>query len=681
MAKKNKKKSVLSGTLSKHKKGFGFVDAGDDEDIFIPREAMNGAMDGDLVEIDLLPPYMWDRRREAIVVRIIERAVSSIAGTFRSRRNGGVVMPERGNAEKIYIDKGKEHGARDGDKVSVLITEYPDRKRGARGEITEIIARKGEAGGDITALVRAYDVPVRFPKKVIMEADRAADMPVLPPSDDSGCDKYVRKDDRRDLRAKTVFTIDGADAKDFDDAVSCELNEKGNYVLGVHIADVSHYVREGSALDREAAERGTSIYLPDRVIPMLPEQLSNGICSLNPREDRLTMTCEMEIDRNGNVVRHDIYESIICSSERLVYDDISRILDDTDADELKKRYSGIYEDLMLMGRLQKILNKKKKARGSIDFDLKEAEIVLDKRGVPVDIHPAERGTANMMIEEFMLLANETVAEHFYHMDIPFIYRIHEKPELTKMRELELYLAGFGLSLRGKGNQGHSPGGSVSPMDMAGLLEQIKGRPYENAVASVMLRSMQKAAYDPVCEGHFGLALKYYCHFTSPIRRYPDLMIHRIIKETIHGELDGKRTDALSSKVATAADTSSFCERRAIELEREVEDMKKTEYMSYHLGEEYEGIISGVTPFGLFVQLENTVEGLVRYENIGDDYYEYDERSHTASGMSTGRKFSIGNRLEIKVMRADVHSKEIDFLLTGPSPGWDSRMRGRSLRRR
>ena len=692
MAKKEKKKgSVLKGTLQKHKNGYGFVDAGGEEDIFIPPDGMNGAMNGDVVEIDLLPPYMWDRRPEAIVTRVRERAVSEIIGTFYRRKNYGFVVPEGGHsADDIFVEKKNIGEASGGDKVVCEIVKYPEGRDKPEGRITEIIGRKGEAGSDITAMCRSYGVSMQFPKKALDEARAVSSIPV----------SREQESARRDLRQLTVFTIDGADAKDFDDAVSCSRNEKGNYVLGVHIADVSHYVREKSSLDKEAAARGTSIYLPDRVIPMLPFELSNGICSLNPREDRLTLTCEMEIDGTGKVINHDIYESVICSHERLVYEDVTAILDfaaeggtadkpgeaaeggRTDkpgdasdneqsdvksqkgswknderktAQRLTKKYSHIYDDLILMGELARVLEKKRKSRGSIDFELEESKIVLDDRGVPVFVGARERGTANKMIEEFMLLANETVAEHFCHMQIPFVYRVHERPELEKINELDLFLSGFGIRM-GKG------AGEIRPADLADILRQIKGRPFENAVSTVMLRSMQKAAYDPECKGHFGLALRYYCHFTSPIRRYPDLMIHRIIKEQLHGMIDAKRAGQLGRKTGSVADTSSFCERQALELERDVEKMKKAEYMSHHIGEEADGIISSVTTFGVFVQLDNTVEGLVRYEDIGDDFYDFDERHYCATGRNLGRKFAIGDKVHVKVRTVDLESYEVYFVM-------------------
>lgn len=653
---------MLWGTLQKHKNGYGFVDIGADEDIFIPFEGMNGAMDGDLVEIDLLPEYYSYRRREAIVTGIRERAVREIIGTFYRRKRFGFVVPEgRHSADDVFIDKKYFGDAASGDKVAVKIIKYPTRRDSAEGKITEIISRKGSPGGDITALVRSYGIPVKFSRKVLEEADAV-----------SGVPPAMEIDGRRDLRHITTFTIDGADARDFDDAVSISKKENGNYVLGVHIADVSHYVREGSKLDREAADRGTSVYLLDRVIPMLPEKLSNGICSLNPREDRLTLSCEMEIDDKGRIISHEIFESIICSKYRLVYEDISMIMDSEPEENgpekkepgrarkhlemLRQKYADIYTDIMMMKDLAGLLERRRQIRGSIDFDLEESNIKLDSCGIPIDVGVAERGSANKMIEEFMLAANETVAEHFCHMETPFIYRVHDRPELTKMEELALFLSGFGIRIEGKP-------GNVNPAQLAGILERVKGRPYENVVSTVLLRSMQKALYDPECRGHFGLALRYYCHFTSPIRRYPDLFIHRVIKEYLNGRNDHKKARSMSRKAATAADTSSFCERQAIELERDVMDMKKAEYMTYHIGEEYDGVISGVTSFGIFVQLENTIEGLIRYEDIGDDYYDLDQKHYCAIGRTYGRKFTLGDKAHIRVKSVDMDEHEVNFVFS------------------
>ena len=712
--KSKKKRSVLYGTLQKHKNGYGFVDIGAKKEIFIPFEGINGAMDGDLVEIELLPEYLFSeyyaaRRREAMIIGIKERAVKEVIGTFYRKKDYGFVVPEgRHSVDDIYVEKKNFAGAASGDKVVCTIISYPLRWESAIGKITEIISRKGSPGGDITALVRSCGVPVRFSQKVLDEADAVSS---IPPA--------MELEGRRDLRHLTTFTIDGADARDFDDAVSISKKDNGNYLLGVHIADVSHYVREGSKLDREALNRGTSIYLPDRVIPMLPERLSNGICSLNPREDRLTLSCEMEIDDNGRIISHDIFESIICSKHRLVYEDITMLMDNdhtamdreymmgnhpishkTDKhlsqmddrqnsekykkqmkklrqnsekdkrqleklrqnsekykkqlEMLRQKYRDIYKDIMMMKDLAGLLERKRQIRGSIDFDLEESEIKLDNCGIPVEVGVAERGSANKMIEEFMLAANETVAEHFFHLDIPFIYRIHERPELTKMQELTPFLSGFGIGIEG------GPG-DVKPAQLAGILERIKGRPYENVVSTVLLRSMQKALYSPECKGHFGLALKYYCHFTSPIRRYPDLFIHRVIKEQLRGGLDQKRARSLTRKADTAADTSSFCERQAIELERDVMNLKKAEYMKHHIGEEYDGVISGVTSFGIFVQLENTIEGLVRYEDIGDDYYDLDQRHYCSIGRRWGRKFTLGDKVRIKVKSVDVDQHEVNFV--------------------
>ena len=472
----------------------------------------------------------------------------------------------------------------------------------------------------------------------------------------------VRQEDiqnRKDLRGKHIFTIDGADSKDFDDAVSLDILPNGNYMLGVHIADVSHYVKEDGPLDKEALKRGTSVYLLNQVIPMLPKALSNDICSLNPYEDRLTLSVDMELTPEGTMVNHEIYESVIRSAARFVYDDVSDLLEDGKW-QLGKKYEPFQDDLFAMHKLAVKLEEKRRERGSIDFDLDESEIRLNDKGIPVSVEIAERRSANKMIEEFMLLANETVAEHFYWMEVPFLYRVHEKPETEKLEKLKIFLRSFGIMLRGNRS-------SIHPRAISSILEQVKGKTCENVVSSVTLRSMQKAYYSTSCEGHFGLALKYYCHFTSPIRRYPDLMIHRIIKEVLHHGVDGKLTKHFAKAAAEAADISSAAERKAIEAEREVEKMKKAEYMSYHIGEVFDGIISGVTGFGLYVQLENTVEGLVRIDSLYDDYYDYDAEQYLLKGRRNGKVYKLGDTVRIFVDNVNTDRGEIDFLLADFSP--------------
>lgn len=644
---KQKKRNIIRGELTKHRKGFGFVISEDiDEDIFISASSMNGAMDGDEVEVDLIPDYLWRESPEGIITRVLKRNTLEVAGTFERSKKFGFVIPEsRKFKEDIFVRKKDFSGARRGDKVVVSITRYPDKYNSAEGRITEIISRFGQPGGDIKAIARSYDMRETFPSRVSAEAKAMKK-------------RGIRKEDlegRRDLRGKKIFTIDGADSKDFDDAVSIERLKNGNYMLGVHIADVAHYVKEGGPLDKEALKRGTSVYLLDQVIPMLPKALSNDICSLNPREDRLTLSVDMEVTPQGVVVNHDIYESVINSCERLVYDNISDLLEKGD-EKMAKRYENIKEELFMMKELAAVLSQKRRERGSLDFDLDESYISLDERGVPVSVEIAQRRTANKLIEEFMLLANETVAEHFYWMEIPFVYRVHEKPENEKIDSLKVFLQSFGIILKGSSD-------GIHPKAISSILEQVKGKSNENVVSSVTLRSMQKAFYSTACQGHFGLALKYYCHFTSPIRRYPDLIIHRIIKWSLKGGAVSKGAKYFAKAAENAAELSSAAERKAIEAEREVEKLKKAEYMTYHIGEEFDGIISGVTNFGLYVQLENTIEGLVKIESLYDDYYDYNQDKYALMGRRKNKVYKLGDKVRIFVKDVNMDRSEIDFLLT------------------
>lgn len=645
MIKKNKK-HVLTGTLSKHRKGFGFVTCEEiDQDVFIAPDSMGNAMDGDLVEIDLIPSYLWRSSPEAIITKVVNRKTTEVVGTFQKSKKFGFVVPEsKKYREDVFVKKKDFSGAQKGDKVVVQITKYPDRYNSAEGKITEIISRAGQPGGDIKAIARSYGMRETFPSRAAAEA------------------KAVRKkgvteeelENRKDLRNKKIFTIDGADSKDFDDAVSIELLDNGNYLLGVHIADVAQYVKEDGPLDKEALKRGTSVYLIDQVIPMLPKALSNDICSLNPSKDRLTLSVDMEVKPDGTVVNHEIYESVINSKERLVYDDISDLLEKNDQ-AVAEKYSHIKDELFMMNNLAVTLRKNRETRGSLDFDLDEAYITLDEQGLPDYIGIAERRTANKLIEEFMLLANETVAEHFYWMDSPFVYRVHEKPTTDKIEQLRTFLRSLGIMLKGNAD-------SIHPKAVRSVLEQAKGQTTENIVSSVTLRSMQKAFYSTTCEGHFGLSLKYYCHFTSPIRRYPDLMIHRIIKEWLHGADAGKLAKHFKKRVVEAAELNSASERQAVEAEREVEKLKKAEYMSYHVGEMFDGIISGVTGFGIYVQLPNTIEGMVRIDDLNDDYYDHIKEKYALQGRRTGKTYKLGDEVTIFVDRVDTDRREINFML-------------------
>lgn len=650
MAKK-KKRHTYTGILSKHRKGFGFVSCDEiEDDVFIAASSMHGAMNGDEVEIDLIPEYLWRDSPEAIITKVISRNTTEVVGTFDKSKKFGFVIPEsKKQKEDIFIRKKDFSGAKKGDKVVVQITRYPDQHNSAEGRICEIISRAGQPGGDIKAIARTYDMRETFPSRVNAEAKAMKRQGVR--------EEDIQK--RKDLRGRHIFTIDGADSKDFDDAVSLNILPNGNYLLGVHIADVSHYVKEDGPLDKEALKRGTSVYLLNQVIPMLPKALSNDICSLNPYQDRLTLSVDMELTPEGTLVNHEIYESVIRSAARFVYDDVSDLLEKGEW-SLGKAYEPFREDLLSMHKLALKLEEKRHERGSIDFDLDESEIRLNEKGIPVSVEIAQRRSANKMIEEFMLLANETVAEHFYWMEVPFLYRVHEKPETEKIESLKIFLRSFGILLRGNRS-------SIHPRAISSILQQVKGKPSENVVSSVTLRSMQKAYYSTSCEGHFGLALKYYCHFTSPIRRYPDLMIHRIIKAVLHHGVDGRLTKHFAKAAAEAADLSSAAERKAIEAEREVEKMKKAEYMSYHVGEVFDGIISGVTGFGLYVQLENTIEGLVRIDSLYDDYYDYDAEQYALKGRRNGKIYKLGDTARIFVDNVNTDRGEIDFLLAKFSP--------------
>ena len=650
MAKK-KKRHTYTGILSKHRKGFGFVACDEiEDDVFIATSSMHGAMNGDEVEIDLIPEYLWRDSPEAIITKVLSRNTTEVVGTFDKSKKFGFVIPEsKKQKEDIFIRKKDFSGAKKGDKVVVQITRYPDQHNSAEGRISEIISRAGQPGGDIKAIARTYDMRETFPSRANAEAKAMKRQGVR--------EEDIQK--RKDLRGKHIFTIDGADSKDFDDAVSLDILPNGNYRLGVHIADVSHYVKEDGPLDKEALKRGTSVYLLNQVIPMLPKALSNDICSLNPYQDRLTLSVDMELTPEGTLVNHEIYESVIRSAARFVYDDVSDLLEEGKW-SLGKKYEPFREDLLSMHKLALKLEEKRHERGSIDFDLDESEIRLNEKGIPVSVEIAQRRSANKMIEEFMLLANETVAEHFYWMEVPFLYRVHEKPETEKIESLKIFLRSFGILLRGNRS-------SIHPRAVSNILEQVKGKPSENVVSSVTLRSMQKAYYSTSCEGHFGLALKYYCHFTSPIRRYPDLMIHRIIKAVLHHGVDGKLTRHFAKAASEAAELSSAAERKAIEAEREVEKMKKAEYMSYHVGEVFDGIISGVTGFGLYVQLENTIEGLVRIDSLYDDYYDYDAEKYALKGRRNGKTYKLGDTARIFVDNVNTDRGEIDFLLAKFSP--------------
>ncbi len=636
---------MVLGTLSGTQKGFAFVRRQDGKtpDIFIAAGDLNGAMHGDLLYCKLTG-QQGGENPEGEVVKIIKRANDYIVGTFDSNAKFGFVTPDNPKLpQDVFIHREDFGAAKDGQKVVVKVTKWPQGRRNPEGVVSEVLGFIEEAGVDVLSVIRKYNLPEAFPQKVEREA--AAIAQDVPASAIAG---------RRDLRSELIITIDGADAKDLDDAVQVKKLDNGNYYLGVHIADVAHYVAENSKLDREALKRATSVYLIDRVIPMLPKALSNGICSLNPNVDRLTMSCEMEIDGDGKVVKYDIYESVIKSNRRMTYRAVSDILEgapDAKVDE--------YQDLVAMfkdmAELSKILRAKRTARGAIDFEFAEPYIELDETGKPIKIVNRERRIANRIIEEFMLAANETVAEHVFWLEQPFVYRIHEDPAAERIAEFNKFLHNFGYRLKGAADELH-------PKEVQRLLAEVKGKKEEHIINKLMLRSLKQAKYSPICSGHFGLAAQYYCHFTSPIRRYPDLQIHRILKELLHGQLSEQRSQQLKGIVEAASLQSSEQERVAEQAERETDDMKKAEYMRDFIGETFEGIISSVTGFGIFTELANTVEGLTHINMLEDDYYKYDAEHLRLIGERTKNVYTVGDVVKVRVDRVDVAMREIDFYI-------------------
>lgn len=637
------KMGLVPGRLQAHQKGFGFVIPDEEglKDVFIPSSFINGAMNGDKVVAKVTREDFNGKKREGEIIRITERTNNTIIGVYESSSNFGFVIPEDKRIQNdIFIPKNQKHGADDNDVVIVEITEWPGKRRNPEGKVLEILGKKGDKGLDILTIIKKHSLPEEFPEKVERFTENIEDH--IPKAE------YKK---RKDLREVRMVTIDGEDAKDLDDAVSIERLESGNYKLGVHIADVSHYVKENNPLDKEALKRATSVYLIDRVIPMLPQKLSNGICSLNPKVDRLALSCFMVIDKSGKVLEHEIVESVINTSERMTYTEVTKILKKED-NELLEKYDYLYDDFKAMEELCNILNKKRLDRGAIDFDFEESKIILDKMGKPIDIRPYEREISNRIIEEFMLVCNETIAEHMYWANIPFIYRIHENPDEEKLQRFSEFIYNLGYVVKWSKE--------IHPSSLQEVLNKVKGEKEESVVSTLLLRSMMQAKYGPESVGHFGLAAKYYCHFTSPIRRYPDLMIHRIIKEFINGKVDSERASKLVPIVDYAAKQSSERERTAEEAEREVDDMKKAEYMSEKIGEEFDAVISSVTSFGFFSQLPNTVEGLVHISTLDDDYYIYDERHLSLVGERTKNIYRLGDPVRIKVARVDLENHEIYF---------------------
>jgi len=640
------KMNLAVGKLMGHANGYGFVvqDIPGLPDIFISSDNINGAMHNDRVVARILGRNWSGPKQEGEIIRILERANTDIVGTFERGKKYSFVTPdEKRIGFDVFVPKGQDKGAVTGDKVVIEVTRWPERRRNPEGKVVRIIGHKDEPGTDIESIIWKYGLPQEFPKQVINEVKKAP-MQVIP--------EQTRG--RRDLRDLLMVTIDGEDAKDLDDAVSLEILPNDNFRLGVHIADVGSYVPCGSALDREAYKRGTSVYLVDRVVPMLPPELSNGICSLNPRVDRLTLSVFMEIDNRGQVINHEIFESVININERMTYTNVKKILVDKDPG-LLERYDYLVDTFRNMEKLCLILKGRRIQRGAIDFEFPEVKVKLGDNGQPVDIFKYDRSIADRIIEEFMLVTNETVAQHFYEARIPFVYRVHETPNVDRISDLNRFLFTFGLSIKGFNN--------IHPGAFQEVLKKVEGRPEERVISTVMLKTMKLARYSEENLGHFGLAAKFYSHFTSPIRRYPDLVIHRIIKETLaKGKLPGKRMDKLAEFTAEASLQSSERERIATEAERESVDLKKVEFMKDKVGEEYQAVVSSVTSFGMFVELENLVEGLVHVTTMMDDFYEYDETKLSLTGLHTGKIYRIGDTVRVRLENVNLDERQLDFEL-------------------
>lgn len=639
--------NLVRGKLQMNKKGFGFLIPDDEklDDIYIHSSDLNSAMNGDTVIVRLERGHSRHDRAEGVVIRILERANQQIVGTFEAIADVGIVeADDKRIINEILIPKGSTLGAVTGHKVIVEITEFPERGRTAKGEVIQILGHKNDPGVDILSIIFKHGIHIDFPEEVMEEVKQIPD--------------HVTEEDmqgRRDLRSETIVTIDGEDAKDLDDAIRVKKLDNGNILLGVYIADVSYYVREGTVLDEEAFERATSVYLVDRVIPMIPHRLSNGICSLNKGEDRLALGVEMEVDTQGKVVSHEIFEAVIRSTERMTYTNVNKILVDKD-EELREQYAPLIEQFELMEELAAILRNKRRKRGAIDFDFKEPKIIVDEEGKTTDITIRERSVGERLIEEFMLCANETIAEHFHWLDVPFLYRIHEDPDEGKLERFFQFTASLGYVVKGTAQEVH-------PLELQKLLTKVKGKPEELVISKLMLRSLKQAKYDPASIGHFGLSTKFYTHFTAPIRRYPDLTVHRLIRKyLIEGDMSGKTIQFWKENMADIAKHSSMKERAAVDAEREVDDLKKAEYMLDKIGETFEGIISSVTSFGLFVELENTVEGLVHVSYMLDDYYHYSEQAQALIGEMTGKVYRIGEKVTVKVIDVNVEERSIDFIL-------------------
>lgn len=633
------------GIYRKKQKGFGFVKIQNQEDeIYISKENSLNALNGDKVLVEIIEEKNKIKNAEGKIKKILKHEKDTVVGTFQKNQNFGFVVPDdRSLGTDIFISKNNFGKARDGHKVLVQITKYPENGKNAEGKVIEVIGNPNQAGVDMLSLIKEYNLPSTFPEHVVEEAK-----------------KYGNKVDKKDIphrvdcREHIIFTIDGEDAKDLDDAVRVKRLKNGNYRLDVHIADVSYYVREGSLLDREAQIRGTSIYMLGRVIPMLPRELSNGICSLNAGEDRFTLSCSMEIDPQGKTIAAEVYKGIINVTERMNYHDVQKILDKSDK-EVLKRYEKYIDNFELMAELAKILKNRRLEKGYLNLDIPESKIELDKNGKAINVGRYETSFSNEIIEQFMLTANETIAEKFYWLDAPFIYRVHEDPDLDKVKELNKFLFNFGLKIKITNEK-------IYPLEVSKILEDIKGKEEEKVISTLILRTLKVARYESENKGHFGIASKYYCHFTSPIRRYPDLFIHRVISKYLEDnyDVDEQFIEEYKEKSEQRATTSSEREKVATKVERDSEDMKKAEYMQDKIGEEYDGIVSSVTQFGIFVELENTVEGLIRFENLGSEYFIYDEERKRLIGEKTNKTYKIGDKVKVRVISANKMLKQIDF---------------------
>lgn len=630
------------GQFLAHPRGFGFVTAeGLAEDIYIPESQVNGAFHKDTVQVAIRSKATSGRRCEGAVIKIISRGSAKIVCTYERSKTFGFAVPDDPKFGKdIFVPQERSKGAVTGHKVVVELTDFGGKDKKPEGKVVEILGHSNDPGTDILSIVRAYELPVEFSERILNQAERVSNE--VSDADMAG---------RMDLRDWQTVTIDGEDAKDLDDAITL-TKEGACYKLGVHIADVANYVQEHSALDVEALKRGTSVYLVDRVIPMLPHKLSNGICSLNAGEDRLALSCIMTIDQKGDVLDHVIAETVIQVDRRMSYTSVKKILEDRDEAECRE-YESFVPLFDRMKELAEILRNRRMKRGSIDFDFPETKILLNEQGEPVDLKPYERNTATKIIEDFMLIANETVAQDYFWQELPFVYRTHDHPDTEKIRKLGTFINNFGYTIKIGQDEIH-------PKELQKLLEKIEGTPEESLISRLTLRSMKQAKYTTIGTGHFGLATPYYCHFTSPIRRYPDLQIHRIIKDNLRGRMNGKRIAHYEKILPEVAKHSSEMERRADEAERETEKLKKVEYMEQHIGETYMGVISGVTEWGFYVELPNTVEGLVHVTTLTDDYFHYNESTYELIGEATGRRYKLGQRIEVVVSGTDRWMRTIDF---------------------